>query len=103
MNIDEFKEFVKSYLGEIAYEKHFDKTFSAFGEGDIGELKKFILDCKEKRARPAVTASQELAFVKRLGASKRAIILKVKNGDFKEIFLGEHKYYDYYRKKIGLE
>ncbi|MFT4303582.1 MAG: hypothetical protein ACMXYG_03385 [Candidatus Woesearchaeota archaeon] len=98
----EIKEFIKENLGDITFEKHFDATFKSLLESDIEDMKQFILSCKNKQARPAVTSTGELAFIKRLGSSKRAIILKIKSGDFKEIFLGEHKYYDYYRKKIGL-
>ena len=97
------KKFIKSHLGEIKFEKHFDKLIKVLKQGDIKDLKKFILDCKEKNYRPAVTSVGDLAFVKKLGGSKRCVILKIKNGEFKEIFLGEHKYYDYFRKKIGLK
>lgn len=44
-----------------------------------------------------------IIFIKKIGSSNRCTIIKIKNGKFKEIHLGDHDYYDDLRKKLGLK
>jgi len=42
-------------------------------------------------------------FFKKIGNNIRTILIKIKNKDFIEIHLADHKYYDDKRKELGFK
>ena len=44
-----------------------------------------------------------IVFIKKIGSSNRCIVIKVINGEFKEIHLADHKYYNFLMKKLSLK
>lgn len=105
MNVEELKQQLKELFGEqIVFNKEFD-TYAA----TIKNLDVNLIDwCKRVRdedikAQPSPKIRKILIFIKKIGSSNRCIVLKIKNGIFTEIRLGDHDYYDRLRKILGLK
>lgn len=86
----------------------FNDTFDSYAEvvKNIDEnLVNWCILLKEGKIVPIrpPKLSDHLVFIKRIGSSNRCLVIKVVNGEFKEIHLADHKYYDIMRKRLGLK
>lgn len=105
MNVEELKQQLKGLFGEqIVFNKEFDIYAATIKNLDVN-----LIDwCKRVRdedikAQPSPKVRKILIFIKKIGSSNRCIVLKIKNGIFTEIHLGDHDYYDRLRKILGLK
>ena len=104
MNAEELKHKLREILGnQIWFNKEFDDCADL-----IKTAESIISWCSEvkagkERAIRAPRADKNIVFIKKIGSSHRCIILKVVNGEFKEVHLGNHFYYDVLRKQLGLK
>lgn len=105
MNAEELKQQLKVLFGEqIVFNKDFDMYATTIKNLDIN-----LIDwCRkvkddEIKAEPSPKIRKIIVFIKKIGSSNRCIVLKIKNGIFTEIHLGDHEYYDKLRKVLGLK
>lgn len=104
MNADELKLELKKIFGnQIIFNKEFDSLAL-----NIKNIDSNLIEwCKQivlKKIVPIPTSKTDsIVFIKKIGSSNRCIIIKIKNGEFKEIHLGNHEYYDSLRKNLGLK
>jgi hypothetical protein len=105
MNAEELKRKIKEIFGE---QITFNKEFKTLAE-DIKNVDENLINwCQritERKIKP-VTASvlgEKIVFIKKIGSSNRCIVIKIINGEFKEVHLGDHAYYDKLRKTLGLK
>lgn len=105
MNVEELKQQLRELFGEqIVFNKEFDTYATTIKNLDVN-----LIDwCKKVRdedikAQPSPKVREILIFIKKIGSSNRCIVLKIKNGVFTEIHLGDHDYYDRLRKILGLK
>lgn len=105
MHVEELKQELKALLGEqIIFNKEFD-----FYAKEIKNLSINLLDwCQkiiEKEVKPASAKKlvDGLVFIKKIGGSNRCFIIKIKNGEFREIHLADHDYYNKKMKELGLK
>lgn len=104
MNADELKLELKKIFGnQIIFNKEFDDISKNIKniDSNLIEWCKLVKDDKIKRIPSNLT--DNVVFINKIGSTNRCIIIKMKNGEFIEIHLGNHKYYDYLRKKLGLK
>lgn len=104
MNVEELKLELRKIFGEIEFNKQFDKYALTMKNLDINLIPWCIkVKNEEILAIPAKKPKDNLIFIKKIGSSNRCIILKIVNGEFKEIHLGDHRYYDKLRSKLGIK
>ena len=105
MNAPELKYKLQEIFGiQIRFNKDFDKYAEAIKNIDGNFLEWCVLLKEEKiRAYPSPKLKDCLIFIKKIGSSNRCIIIKIKNGEFQEVHLGDHDYYDRLRKVLGLK
>lgn len=105
MHAEELKLKLREILGEqIEFNKEFDKYAETIKNIDDNLMNwcKFVKEGK-LRANRAPRREEVMVFIKKIGSSNRCIVLKIKNGEFKEVHLGDHAYYDKLRKELGLK
>lgn len=105
MNAEELRNKIKDIFGEQVL---FNKEFDVYAQTIKNIDHALISWCEEIRDQkiPAIFNSllgEKIVFIKKLGSSDRCIIVKIKNDGVKEVHLGDHKYYDFLRKKLGLK
>ena len=105
MNQEELKQKLRILFGAQIL---FNKEFDALTEHLKNLEENILLWCESVklgkiRAAPSSYLNGSLIFIKKLGSSNRCVVIKVENGVFREIHLGNHKYYDHLRKKLGLK
>lgn len=101
-NVEKFKFKIQNILGNVSFNDEFKKHFLKLNKQEKNLLE-WCKEVKDKKIMPKPIKNQEMiVFIKKIGSSNRCIILKQKNGIFTECHLGDHKYYDYLRKQIGL-
>ncbi|MBI2147699.1 hypothetical protein HYU19_04440 [Candidatus Woesearchaeota archaeon] len=105
MNAEQLKSEIRKILGEgIVFNKEFD-DYSTL----IKNIDSILLPwCKSVAAgelspSPSPYEKGKLVFIKKIGSSTRCVIIKVVNGEFTEVHLADHKYYDLFRKHLGLK
>ncbi len=105
MSAESLKDKIKKIFGEqISFNKAFDDYVKVIKNIDE-RLLEWCLDLKEGKivpARPPLLPGH-LVFIKRIGSSNRCLVIKIINGEFTEVHLADHKYYDEMRKKLGLK
>lgn len=105
MNAEELKLKLKEIFGnQIFFNKEFDKYAQTIKNIDIN-LIEWCNRLKENKIIPSKAPNllDSLVFIKKIGSSNRCIVIKLVNGEFKEIHLGDHDYYDKLRKTLGLK
>ncbi len=105
MNVEELKHELKKIFGEqVVFNKEFDDLAKVIKNIDTN-LISWCLELKDNKIVPAKPPllPGHFVFVKKIGSSNRCIIIKITNGVFTEIHLGDHKYYDLLRQKLGLK
>lgn len=105
INVEELKRSITKIFGEqIIFNKEFDKYISTIKNIDVNLVEWCIKvrddDITSFRAR---NIENTFVYIKKIGSSNRCIILKIKNGVFTEIHLGDHGYYDELRKRLGIK
>jgi hypothetical protein len=105
MNAEELKHRLKEIFGEqVTFNREFDyyaETIKNIGINLLDWCKRI----KEEEIKPIFPKKLKdgLVFIKKIGSSNRCIVVKVVNGKFKEIHLGDHEYYDKLTKVLGLK
>ena len=104
MNAEELKGKLREIFGEqVLFNKLFDEYANSIKSIDA-YLIDWCFQIKDKKIQPVPSSiSDYIIFIKKVGSSNRCIVLKVKNGEVKEIHLGNHEYYDKLRKQLGLK
>jgi len=105
MNAEELKQKLKKIFGDqIAFNREFNKYAGEIKNVDTNFLEWCRLVKKDKiQAYPTPKLRGNIIFIKKIGSLSRCIIIKIINGEIKEVHLGDHKYYDYLRVKLGLK
>src|SRR3989344_995719 len=101
----ELKDKLKDIFGEqITFNAAFEDYVKVIKNIDHN-LIEWCISLKEGKIVPArpTKLPDHLVFIKKFGSANRCLIIKVVNGEFKEIHLADHKYYDELRKKLGLK
>ena len=105
MDLESLKQKVRTILGDqVVFNKEFDEiadNVKNFEENILPwctALKDGLI-----KAVPSSYLNGSLVFINRIGSSNRCVVIKVKNGVFCEFHLGDHRYYDYLRKKLGIK
>ncbi|MBU0629090.1 MAG: hypothetical protein KKC75_07920 [Nanoarchaeota archaeon] len=104
MNAEELKHNLRELFGQqIAFNSDFDSYVQIIGNMD-SNLLDWCLMVKEGKIRYAPARKiNGIIFIKKIGSSNRCIVIKIVNGEFKEVHLGDHNYYDKLRKVLGLK
>lgn len=104
MNAEELKRKIKNIFGEVVFNKNFEEYAAK-----IKNIDETLLPwCKLIRERKILPISKsvlgdKVVFIKKIGSSNRCIIIKMINGEFKEVHLGDHAYYDHLTKTLGIK
>ena len=105
MNAEELKSKLKEIFGnQVVFNKDFDYYANSIKNvEDI--LIKWCLLLKDNKIHSvrAPNLDDEVIFIKKIGSANRCIIIKIKNGEFKEVHLADHVYYNHLTKKLGLK
>lgn len=105
MNPEELKSEIRQIFGaQIEFNNAFDQYVTTIKNLDVNLIEwcKQVLD-KEINPLRAPNAPELRVFIKKIGSSNRCIVIKLVNGEFREVHLGNHAYYDHLRKKLGLK
>jgi hypothetical protein len=105
MNAEELKYKLKEMFGEqIVFNKEFDYYTEAIKNIDT-HLIPWCTLIKEKKLKPISKSilKKNVVFIKKIGSSNRCIIIKIRNGEFTEVHLADHMYYNKLTKKLGLK
>ncbi|MFH1276008.1 MAG: hypothetical protein ABIH82_02765 [Candidatus Woesearchaeota archaeon] len=105
MNAEELKLKLKEIFGEqIIFNKEFDYYAEAIKNIDNNLLEwcGFLKDDSSRSLRPPNLLGHRV-FIKKIGSTNRCIVIKIINGEFKEIHLADHSYYDKKMQELGLK
>lgn len=105
MSAESLKNKLQEIFGvQVIFNKAFEEYVEVIKNIDT-QLVNWCISLKEGKIVPAkpTRLPGHLVFIKRIGSSNRCLVIKVVNGEFKEIHLADHKYYDEMRKKLGLK
>ncbi len=105
MNAEEIKAKLRSILGEqITFNKNFEEYAENIKNIDFTLIEWFD-QVKAGEVKPSMPSrlKDSIVFIRKIGSSNRCIVIKIKNGIFTEVHLGDHRYYDDIRKKLGLK
>lgn len=105
MSAEGLKEKIKEIFGaQVVFNKAFDDYAKIIKNLDP-TLVEWCFSLKAGKIIPARPPKLpgHLVFVRKMGSSNRCLVIKVVNGEFKEVHLANHKYYDALRKKLGLK
>lgn len=105
MHAEELKRKIKEILGSsIIFNKEFDALADEIKNID-DTLLWWCQQIKEKKIRPIIGSvlGEKIIFIKKIGSSNRCIVIKIINGEFREVHLGDHAYYDKLTKVLGLK
>ncbi|MBI4980518.1 hypothetical protein HZC30_03110 [Candidatus Woesearchaeota archaeon] len=104
MNAEELKRKIKEIFGEqIVFNKEFDELAGSINSPE--DLFSWCILIKERKILPISNAKlgDKIVFIKKIGSSDRCLVIKIKNGDFKEVHLGDHRYYNYLTSALGIK
>ncbi len=106
MNAEETKQRLRDIFGQyIIFNKDFDTYAAEFKET---MQQTFLLWCqavKDNEVLPlkSKTKKSVVVFLKKIGSTNRCIVLKIVNGEFKEVHLADHDYYNTLMHNLGLK
>ncbi len=105
MNVEEIKARLKEIFGgQITFNPEFDDYAKMIKNLDPNLIDWCLLIKEEKiRAIPTSKVLDTVVYIKKIGSSSRCIIIKIKNGVFTEVHLGDHDYYNKLRRNLGLK
>lgn len=95
--MSEIEERIKKELGDVKIDKHLSVTYEHLSENQKQGFWAFLTEIKTGQIKPFFKGNS-LIFRKPFGSNARLLVIKLKEGAFSEIFLGNHKYYDIFRK-----
>lgn len=105
MNAEELKhELIGIFGSQLTFNKEFDEYADKLKNIDKSLLEWCKL-LKKMKIKPIISSKlkDSIIFIKKIGSSNRCIVIKIKNGEFKEVHLGDHAYYDKLRNFLGLK
>ncbi len=105
MNVDELKFKLKELFGsQVVFNKDFDYFAQTLKHLDVN-LIEWCQQVKDQEIKATFPEKFKdgLVFIKKIGSSNRCLVMKIKNGEFKEIHLGDHDYYNKLTKALGLK
>lgn len=102
MNAEELKVELRNIFGEVEFNKEFDERAATIKNLDVN-LIPWCIKVKNEEILAIPTKRGVLIFIKKIGSSNRCMIIKIVNGEFKEIHLGDHTYYDRLWKQLGIK
>ena len=105
MDVEKLKHELKKIFGEqVEFNKEFGEYATKIKNIDDSLLSWCNL-VKEEKIRPAIPRKLKdgIIFIKKISSSNRCIVVKIVNGEFKEVHLADHAYYDKMRKFLGLK
>jgi|SRR3989338_1931516 len=105
MNPEELKLQIMAIFGsQVLFNAEFDNLAESIKNIDE-TLISWCVSVKEGKILPIFHKKlrDSIVFIKKIGSSNRCIIIKVKNGEFKEVHLGDHQYYNYLTKRLGIK
>ena len=108
MNAKELRnELINIFGNNIVFNKEFDYYAEQLKEEMQIKLLEWCKKCKQDLFRGHTPLKPHLkdlyVFFKKIGNKIRTILIKIKNADFIEIHLSDHKYYDEKRKEFGFK
>ena len=105
MSAEELKHKLREIFGnQVDFNKEFDGYAETIKNIDASLIDWCLaLQAGNIRALRAPKLADGVVFIKKIGSSNRCIVIKIVNGEFKEIHLGDHAYYDKLRKVLGLK
>jgi len=99
------QKLIKIFGEQIKFNKEFDSYASRLKEGMISDLIEWCINCKERKVDGSQPKREEFkhlfVFFRKIGSNVRVTIIKIKNNDFIEIRLENHKSYDDTRIQFG--
>lgn len=105
MTAEELKTKLREIFGsQIIFNKEFDKY-----AGMIKNIDENLISWCQQLLKNEIIPKyppkfkDSLIFIKKMGSANRCIVIKIKNGEFTEVHLGDHDYYDRLRKILGLK
>lgn len=105
MNAEELKQKIREIFGlQVRFNKEFDAYAGSIKNID-DNLISWCVSIKEGRIQPITKSilGNSIVFIKKIGSSNRCIIIKIKMGEFREVHLGDHDYYDELTARLGLK
>ena len=105
MSAEELKfKLMEIFGSQIIFNKEFDIYASVIKNIDTNLIGwcNLLKDGKIRAISPPKLA-ENIVFIKKIGSSNRCIVIKIVNGEFREVHLGDHAYYDKLRKFLGLK
>lgn len=105
MNAEELKAKIRAIFGEqIIFNKEFDDLALLIKNIDENLISWcFLVKERKIKAISKEILHDQVVFVKKIGSSNRCIIIKIKNGEFKEVHLGDHDYYNRLTRDLGIK
>ena len=104
MNVEELKHSLREiFVDQIIFNNQFDYHAELIKNVE-DSLISWCNQVKERKIQPISKSvlKDKIVFIKKIGSSTRCIIIKIVNDEFKEIHLGDHKYYNELTKKLGI-
>ena len=106
MTPEEAKQHLHNLLGpQLVFNKEFDKYFSILKDSMQQSLMSWCKNCKDDVAEGSVPDNAKFkdrwVFFRKIGSDVRCTLVKLKNSDFIEIHLTDHKEYDDIRLMFG--
>lgn len=104
MNVEQLKKEIRKILGDqVRFNDDFKKLALQI-KNQESVLLSWCVDVANKKISPKIPKNNKdvIVFIKKIGSSNRCVVLKLKDEEFIECHLGNHKYYDYLRKQIGV-
>jgi hypothetical protein len=106
METEKARQELNSLFGQqLIFNRSFDKRFGLLKQSMQDELIKWCRDCKEGGAEGSVPNNPKFkdkwVFFRKIGNGIRCMLIKLKNSDFIELHLFDHKEYDDKRLEYG--
>ena len=105
MDVEQLKHKLKEIFGsQITFNKEFN-MYSSTIKNIENYLIPWCYDLKQGKVfpTPASRLKEGIVFIKKIGGSNRCVVVRIINGEFTQIHLGDHRYYDDLTKKLGLK
>ena len=105
MNAEELKHELRKLFGEqITFNKEFDHYSQQIKNIDQNLIDwcKLLKEDALRSLRPPKLLGFRV-FIKKIGSANRCIVIKIVNGEFKEIHLADHDYYNKKMQELGLK
>ena len=101
--IEEFKEFVQSIFGEeIIMNNEFEEQFDKLKDSQVESFVEWCENVSDGGTGLNKAYTKDyVCFIKKFGSINRSIIVKIKNGEYIEFHLGDHKYYEKQLKELA--